>query len=158
MFLFVLEHRPPASPSLSDRQRWHIFPAKHSPRMSLVPALERLEKPQDTFPAGIFSSYCFPPPQNNRHQSFDWRAGNWRVLFILTHLLQVIPFAGCFMLPFAFCLLWDPGVCSQGRCLCSGCRVDAGDLPGSSSTHIPSNAPPPFQFLRHQTAGVKYAI
>ena len=141
MFLFVLEHRPPESPSLSDRQQRHIFPFKHPPRTSSAPALERLEKPYDRFPEGIFPLPLLPNTSNNRHRSFGWRARNQRVPFILTHPLQVIPFAACFMLPWAFCLLWDAGVCSQGSCLCSGRQVDAGDLPGSPSihTHIPDN-------------------
>lgn len=133
----VLIGRPPESPSPPDRQQRRIFPFKHAPRMSLAPALERLEKPWDRFPEGIFLLPLLPTTQNTRHQSFAWCGRNRRVPFILTQslffFLQGIPFAASFMLPWVFCLLWDGGLCSQG--LCSGCWEGAGDLPGSPSIH-----------------------
>lgn len=142
-FWFLIDHRPPQSPSVSEWQQRHIFPFEYHPRMSLAPALERLEKPQDRFPEEIFLFLLLPTTPNDRHQSFGWHCRNQEVPFILTHSsFEIIP--------------WLPISCFHGRSACSGTRdcasraavfvLDAGcwrppRIP--IYTHIPPPPPPP---------------
>lgn len=106
MFWFILEHRHPESPNISERQQRHIFPFKYHPRMSLAPAFERLAKPQDRFPEEIFLFPLLPTTPNDRHQSFGLHGRNQRVPFILIHLLKWF--------------LWLSISCFHGPSACSG--------------------------------------
>lgn len=152
----ILIGRPPESPSPPDRQQRCIFPFKHAPRMSLAPALERLEKPWDRFPGGIFLLPLLLTTQNTRHQSFAWRGRNQSVPFILTQSLF-------FFARDSFCCQFHA---SMGLLLALGWRaVLPGPLfwmlgrcwrppriPVYTHTHTRTHL---LQFRRHQTAGVK---
>lgn len=138
MFWFILEHRHPESPNVSERQQRHIFPFKYHPRMSLASAFERLEKPQDRFPEEIFLFPLLPTTPNDRHQSFGWHGRNQRVPFILIHLLK-------WFLWLPISCFHGPSVCSgtqdcclQGSCLCSGCRM----LESSQDPHLYKHSSP----------------
>lgn len=142
----------------TDRQQRHIFPFKYPPRMGLASALERLEKPQDSFPEGILLLALLPTTPNDRHPSFGWPARNWRVPFNTYSSLASDSFCCLFcasmvlllalgcrgVLPGQLSLLWMPGRCWRPP-----------RIPIYTHRHRHTH---PLRFLRHQTAGVKYAI